>query len=245
MGQRTASRRADQSRVAAGAQIRGDLRPRWHGEGRGGSAGSPRTSPQPGSEPLHKARTLPLGQAPDVGQTKAQVPQCLSMQVGEMGRQLRAPSDGSPAAKYRLSTPVLASTALSTSVAKFRCSRRRSKRWRRPSMATAGPGLAARARSRRCAPVPPGTRRLLLKRVAPFCSLAGLCLQFGPRPLPDAPANGRAGRAGRAKELGPAPSPPPHCPLAAVAAAGATHSKEGGGAQRPRSPIGRGGAGRS
>lgn len=66
----------------------------------------PRIPPQPGSQPLHwavgallrKARALQLGR-PDMGQAKAQVPQSLSMQVVEMGRQLREPSDGSPAAK--------------------------------------------------------------------------------------------------------------------------------------------------
>lgn len=124
-----------------------------------------------------------------------------------------APSapDGSPAAKYRLSTPVLASRAPSASVAKFLCSRRRSKRWRRPSMAPAGPGLAARARRLPRAPATQPVCRLPQARAARLRPRAGLHPRAGLRPLPPAPANGRAGRT---KEVGPAPSPPPHCPLA-------------------------------
>lgn len=65
---------------------------------------------------------------PEWNRVEAQVPQGFIVPVGEMGRQPRAPPDGSPAAKYRLSTPVFASSAPSASVAKFLCSRRRSKR---------------------------------------------------------------------------------------------------------------------
>lgn len=229
---------------------RGWPRPRWRGEGRGGAEGSSEVAvhnPSPvrilasplgsGARPSIRFGPRSWGR-PEEGRTEAQVPQGLSVQVGEMGR---TPPDGSPAAKYRLSTPVLASSAPSTSVAKFLCSRRRSKRWRRPSMATAGPGLAARARPRRRAPARLHAHRLPLERVALLGSRASICLQAGPRPLPPAPANGRAGRA---KEVGPAPSPPPHCPLAG----GGRRSrdwKKGGGARWPRAPIGRAGARRS
>lgn len=136
------------------------------------------------------------------------------------------PSPGSPAARYRFSTPVLASSAPSASVATFFCSRKRSKRWRRPSMAAAGAGQATQARPQPRAPAPPRAHHFRHPRTArprPRSSA------FGPwlRPRPPALANGRAGRT---KEVGLAPSPRPHGPLARVEARAAARSPEGGGA---------------
>lgn len=124
--------------------------------------------------------------------------ECLSV---KRGRRRREPLDGSPAAKYRLSTPVLASSALSASVARFLCSRRRSHRWRRPSMAPAGPPRAARDRTQPRAPAPSRASCSGPQRAA--------AQHHGARVGPQA-----NGRAGRTKEEGPAPAPPPHGPLA-------------------------------
>lgn len=140
------------------------------------------------------------------------------------------PSPGSPAARYRFSIPVLASSAPSASVATFFCSRKCSKRWRRPSMAAAGAGQAAQARPQPRAPAPPRTHHFCHPRTArPRPRPAA----FGPgpwlRPRPPVLANGRAGRT---KEVGPAPSPRPHGPLARVeAGAAARRARRGRGAR--------------
>lgn len=148
--------------------------------------------------------------------------------------------DGSPAARYRFSTPVLASSAPSASVAKFFCSRKCSKRRRRLSMASAGPGLAARPRLLLRAPAPPHTSP---SATLPTALLrprgAGLRPRPGLRLRPTSVANGRAGRAGgagragragRARKMGPAPSPPPHCPPAGCSRQGREATGRGRGA---------------
>ena len=103
----------------------GSRSPRW-------TVGAPRRlswNSQPGR---------PKGRGPRPREPRVSL--CLS---AKWGAAPSAAQDGSPVAKYRLSTPVLASSAPSASVAKFLCSRKRSKRWRRPSMALGCPGLAA------------------------------------------------------------------------------------------------------
>lgn len=145
-------------------------------------------------------------------------------------------------ARYRFSTPVLASSAPSASVATFFCSRKRSKRWRRPSMAAAGPGQAAQANSQPRAPAPPRANSLRLPRAAPPRPRPAI---FGPRPWlrlrPPALANRRARRT---KEVGPAPFPPPHCPLARAEAGRTMRRPEGAGPQAICALIGQEGVAR-
>lgn len=152
------------------------------------------------------------------------------------------PLPGSPTARYRFSTPVLASSAPSASVATFFCSRKRSKRWRRPSMAAAGAGQPAQAHPQPRAPAAPrahGPDRPRTARPRPRPAA------FSPppwlRPRLPALANGRARRT---KEVGPAPSPPPHGPLARVEAGGASRRPEGAGRQASGALIGQEGVAR-
>lgn len=136
---------------------------------------------------------------------------------------------GSPVARYRFSTPVLASRVPSTSVATFFCSRNRSKRWRRPSMAAAGPGQATEARPQPPAPAPPKAHRFHRPRApGPRPRLVAFGSRAWLRPRAPALANGRAGRT---KEVGPAPSPPPHRPLARAETGEAAGSPKGAGRQ--------------
>lgn len=151
-------------------------------------------------------------------------------------RHIHPSPGGSPAARYRFSTPVLASSAPSASVATFFCSRNRSKRWRRPSMAAAGPGQATQAHPQPRAPAPPRPNSLRLPRTRPPRPRPAT---FGPRPClrprPPALANRRARRT---KEVGPAPFPPPHCPLARAEAGRTVRWPEGAGHQAAGALIG-------
>lgn len=152
------------------------------------------------------------------------------------------PSPGSPAARYRFSTPVLASSAPSASVATFFCSRKRSKRWRRPSMAAAGAGQATKARPQPRAPAPPRAHHFRHPPTArPRPRPAVFCPGPWLRPCLPALANGRAGRT---KEVGLAPSPRPHGPLAKLEAGAAARSPEGAGHQAAGMVIGQEGVAR-